>query len=436
MSGDIPGFGILPQHRHRPLPKKIFAVTPRVHVFVGWTTSNFSAIIGPEGWVLVDTGDDPEAARAALGEIRKLTDKPLAGVILTHSHPDHIMGASGFLEGEREDLPIWGRANFGGEAAGFRGLERIAGLRAMRQFGTRIPLERYPVNALVPRPAVFGVPGKKRLCPNNFFAEERQIVHLAGLEFELRAAPGETADQLCIWLPKDRVLFSGDDMYRAFPNLYPIRGSGYRDVAGWVESLRRMRGLEPAAVVMGHTEPALGDEGLHMLETYAEAIRFVYDATLKAMNEGRTPDEIAASLRLPEHLRGLDWLGEYYGCVPWAVRAVYSGLLGWFDGNPTNLVPLAPAEEALRLADLAGGADKLPAAARKALADNDWRWAARLADICLQLPGSDAEFRAEARALKAEALEALSGVIQPITGKNYLFSCALELRSPEERDKA
>ncbi len=415
-------------HRHRPLPKKVFAVAPGVHTFVGYVTSNFSVIIGPEGYILVDTGDDPAVARDALGEIRQLTDKPLVGVILTHSHPDHCMGGAGFLEGQEPDLPVWSRENFGGEAAGFVGIERITGARAMRQFGTNIPPERYTVNALVPKPAVFGGPGIKPLRPNRVFAGERQDLRLGGLDLELYAMPGETSDHLCIRLPESGVLFCADNMYRSFPNLYPIRGSGYRDVAAWAESLRRMRAFNPTAVIMGHTEPAFGKEGLSMLENYAEAIQYVYDATLQGMNEGRTPDELAATVRLPERLRNLEYLGEYYGCVPWAVRAIFSGRLGWFDGNPTNLAPLAPWEEAERLLALAGGPGALIAAAGKALADGDHRWAARLADICLDAPGLSDVLTAAARAVKADALEALSSRVLPITGKNYLMSCAQELR--------
>ena len=429
----LPGFTQFPEHRHRPLPKKIFQMTPRVHTFVGYATSNFSAVLGPEGWILIDTGDDPESAREALQAIRTLTDKPLAGVILTHSHADHTLGAPGFLEGERPDLPVWGRARFGGEGAGFRGLENVTGLRAGRQFGKNIPPQRYTVNALVPNPSgAFSAPRSAPLSPNATFEGEKHTLRLGGLELELYAAPGETTDQLFIWFPEDEVLFCADNMYRSFPNLYPIRGSGYRDVAGWAESLRRMRRFNPKAVVMGHTEPAFGEEGLGMLENYAAAIQHVFDETVKGMNEGRTPDELAVTVQLPERLRKLEYLGEYYGCVPWAVRSIFSGLLGWFDGNPAKLVPLAPQEEADRLSVLAGGRDNLLAAAHKALEGKDYRWAVRLADALQALSGASEAERAASRDIKADALEALSGLLLPITGKNYLMSCALELREQKK----
>ena len=52
--------------------------------------------------------------------------------------------------------------------------------------------------------------------------------------------PGETDDQLYVWLPEKRVLMPGDNFYRAFPNLYAIRGTPYRDVRKWISSLDEM----------------------------------------------------------------------------------------------------------------------------------------------------------------------------------------------------
>ena len=55
--------------------------------------------------------------------------------------------------------------------------------------------------------------------------------------------PGETKDQLGVWLPDRRVLMPADDIYEAFPNLYAIRGTPPRDVRVWHGSLARMRDL-------------------------------------------------------------------------------------------------------------------------------------------------------------------------------------------------
>ena len=92
---------------------------------------------------------------------------------------------------------------------------------------------------------------------------------------------------------------------------------------------------------------------------YRDAIRFVHDKTREGMDKGLTPNELVDYVKLPPHLAKRSYLTEFYGRVDTAVRAVFTGTLGWFDGNPTNLSNLSPSEEATRIAKLAGGEDGL-----------------------------------------------------------------------------
>ena len=103
------------------------------------------------------------------------------------------------------------------------------------------------------------------------------------------------------------------------------------------------------------------------------------------MDAGFTIDELAASVKLPDHLAEKPYLREYYGRVEFAVRAYFVGTLGWFDGNPTSLSPLAPKDEAAKIIALAGGAANVLAAAQKAHEDGDYQWALELADRLLNV---------------------------------------------------
>ena len=53
-------------------------------------------------------------------------------------------------------------------------------------------------------------------------------VQIDGMDLVLYHAPGETNDQIVIWWPSERVLFPADNVYRAFPNLYAVRGTQAR----------------------------------------------------------------------------------------------------------------------------------------------------------------------------------------------------------------
>src|SRR3546814_14129911 len=74
---------------------------------------------------------------------------------------------------------------------------------------------------------------------------------VAGIHFKLVHAPGETDDQLFMWLPERHVVLSGDNFYRSFPNLYTIRGTSYRDPRAWADSIDKLRALHADGLEIG-----------------------------------------------------------------------------------------------------------------------------------------------------------------------------------------
>ena len=226
------------------------------------------------------------------------------------------------------------------------------------------------------------------------------------------------------------MLFAGDNFYKSWPNLYAIRGTPYRDVLAWIDTLSRMLAERPDHVVGGHTRPVLGrDRAMATLTNYRDAIRSVFDQTIEGMNRGLTPDELVEVVRLREEFAQLDYLKEYYGNIEWSVRAIFTGYLGWFDGNPTNLFPLSRREEASRTAALAGGAAALLRQAIDAVSESP-QWAAQLCDHLLALDHEPASVMR----LKAEALERLGRDLLTATGRNYYFTVAKQLRASARKE--
>ena len=415
-----PGFDIPSCHKHTPLERRRVELAPGVWGFVGYTGSNIGVIATEHGYLLIDTGDNLVGAAAVLREVRELAPGPLKGIVLTHGHMDHCGGASAFLEGEGE-VPVWGHYAFGSEQRDSAGLEGMFGARTRRQFAFGLPPELHTENSLAPRPG--GRPGVPAV-PNRPVQEGKTVIEVDGVTLELYTAVSETEDHLIVWMPEKKVLFCGDTAYYSFPNVYPLRGCMYRDVEKWAATVRSLLEFDAQAILCGHVLALVGDEVREMLESYAEALEFVYAETVRGLNAGRSIDELTASVRLPEHLRDKPYLGEYYGSVAWTVRSILAAKAGWFDGDPVNIVPLMPKEEAERMAKMAGGEDRLLENARRALEEEDHRWAAKLAGYLIVLNGSD-----EAKLIKAAALEGISRDILPITGINYLKTCAHDLRS-------
>jgi alkyl sulfatase BDS1-like metallo-beta-lactamase superfamily hydrolase len=421
--GDIhPALARLRAHS-REFEPALIRVTDGVHVAVGDGLANSILIEGEDGAIVVDTMESAEAAEAVLRRFRQVTDKPIQALVYTHYHPDHTFGGGVFAEGRPVEVYAHERTN----ALLDEVLDVVGPTiypRSMRQFGTHLSDAQRPNAGIGPRLAY--VDGRNRIAllrPTRTFSD-RLDIEVAGVRLELRHAPGETDDQLFVWLPQKRVLLAADNVYRAFPNLYAIRGTPYRDVRRWVASLDAMRALRPEHLVPSHTRPVSGEEAVaKVLTDYRDAIQFVHDQTIRWMNTGLPLEDIVERVRLPAHLAQNPWLAEHYGRVDWSVRSIHAGQVGWFDGNAARLAPLPPAERARRLQALAGSGRTLAQEAARALAEDDLQWAAEIADDALRLAPDDTA----TKAVKARALAGLADRQTSANARNYLLTAAGEL---------
>ena len=403
--------------------REVIKVTDGVYVAVGFGLANCILLEGDDGVVIVDAMESVEAAVPVKAAFSKITAKPVKAIIFTHYHSDHTNGATVMAGDDNPDIYAHSSTSYY--------MNRIATItrettyrRAMRQFGTLLPVGGIINDGIGPRLEFDEKKTLGMLAPTRTFSDDRLNLEIAGLKLTLVHAPGETPDQIFIWLQQKRILLPADNYYKSFPNLYAIRGTAYRDVNLWVDSIDKMRALRPAFLVPQHTRPIIGAETIYQtLTNYRDAIQFVHDQTIRLMNKGLTPLEIVERVKLPPHLARQPYLHEYYGTVQWSVRAVFDGYLGWFGGNATDLFPLPLAQRARRFADLAGGKQALLDCAKRAVAGKDYQWALELTDQLLQLsPESE-----EVRTLRASSLKAL-GIRQiASTARNYYLTQALEV---------
>lgn len=375
---------------------------PGVHVAIGYALANVVMIRGEGAVAIVDTTEGREPATEVLAAFREITSDPVELLVLTHNHADHVFGGQVFAEGR--EIPVWAHATLERRVDEVVSVVRDAiHVRSARMFGTALPPEARAGNGIGTQ-LRFRAEDIALLRPTHTF-DERASVEVGGVRLELLHAPGETDDQIAVWLPDSRVLLPADNVYEAFPNLYTIRGTPYRDVRRWVETLDRLRDLEAEALVPSHTRPVVGREAVSdVLTAYRDAIQFVHDQTVRGINAGRTPDELAATIQLPPHLAAHPWLQEHYGRVPWSVRAVYAGTLGWFDGDAATLEPLPPDELARRWADAVGGGEPIGTLTREALDAGELAWAAELASTWHRAAPDDPV----AREALAQALDGLA----------------------------
>ena len=408
--------------------KNIIKVSENVYTAVGYGVSPVSMIIGKTGIVIVDTGIRVESGQQIREDFRRIVDKPVAAVIYTHGHGDHTLGASAFIDSP--DAQVWAREGFGSEqnALGEAGIQ-IQKRRGAMQAGFQLSKEQRVNNGVAKaywpdrKADVFSA--DHNVAPTHFLKGERQKLAIAGVNLELVSATGETYDHLYVWFADERVVFAGDNFYKSWPNLYAIRGTQYRDVRKWANVLDQILQEHPVAVVGGHTRPIIGEDKVNeTLTNFRDAIRFLFNKTVEGINKGLTPNQLVDYVTLPEKYQNLDYLRPYYGNPEWAVRAIFDGYLGWFDGNATNLFPLSDNDKAERFAKVAGGVDGLQTLINQAIEDADFQWAAELCDYVLVLEPNNKQ----AMENKADVLTALSDNILTATARNYYLSSALALR--------
>ena len=402
--------------------KEIIEVTEGIHVAVGFALANAIMIEGDGSNIIIDTTGTVETAQEVKDLFDSINSNPVEAIIYTHNHGDHTYGATVFAEDSTE---IYAHESTGKYLSRVIGILRpIISSRSSRMFGNVLPREEVENNGIGPFLEI-GRDGRKPglLYPTKTFSDKLAFT-AAGIEIELYHAPGETNDQLFVWLPERRALFPGDNFYKTFPNLYTIRGTPYRDLVGWVNSIDMMRYLEPEYLVPSHTRPLVGAKTINnLLTTYRDAIQYVHDQTIRLMNMGMEPDEIAENLILPKHLGDSPYLQEFYGSPAWSAKNVFSGYLGWFDGNPSSLKPLPKREEATNIINLAGGWEKLFQEAEQSYLNEEFQWSLQLTDYLLRMKPDDRQ----TQLLRQSALVALGAKESNPNSRYYYLSSAREL---------
>ncbi len=405
--------------------QSVYQVTDGVHQAVGWGIANSIMVEGKQCNFIVDACGSLENGKAVLNEFRKVSNKPIGALIYTHNHADHIFGSHAF--GTKDTIDVYSH-----ETTNYY-INRVINIvrpglekRSNKMFGTYLPAgaKGFVNGGLGPYLEILHGGGTPTLLrPNKTFRDELETT-ICDVQVKLVHAPGETDDQIFVWLPEKKVLMPGDNIYRTFPNLYTIRGTPYRDVIGWVQSIDKMRSLKPSFLAPSHTRPVIGEVKVaSVLTAYRDAMQFVHDQTIRLMNKGLPADEIVEKVQLPDHLRKHPFLLEHYGTVEWSVRSIFSGYFGWFDGDAANLSKPSPLTRAAGMVEIAGGRDNLLSYAQNSLKQGSYKWAAEVANYLIRIDPDDKE----ARQAKADALRQLGYRSVSPNGRNWYLTEALEL---------
>jgi alkyl sulfatase BDS1-like metallo-beta-lactamase superfamily hydrolase len=411
----------------------LFELAPGFYQLRGFDLSNMHVVEGREGIVVIDPLVSAETAAAALALYREHRgDRPVTGLIYTHSHVDHFGGAKGILseeEIEARGIPVLAPAGFLHHAVS----ENVfAGTAMARRAGYMYGalLERGPEGQVGSGLGQTTSLGTITLIPPNLdVAETGQEETVDGVRMRFQLTPGaEAPAAMNIHFPDARLLCVADNAVCSMHNVLTLRGALVRDPRVWAHHLDRtieLFGTEAEVLCAGHNWPRWGAEAIvEYLEKQRDLYSYLHDQTLRLLNQGHTGPEIAEEIELPPSLAEEWHCREYYGSISHNTKAIYQRYMGWFDGNPAHLWEHPPVEQSRRYIEAMGGAEAVLAKARESFAAGDYRW---VAEIVNHVVFAEPENR-EARELQADALEQLGFGAENATWRNFFLMGARELR--------
>jgi len=411
----------------------LFKVVDGIYQLRGFDLANLTLIEGETGWIIVDTLSCRETAKAAMAFARKhLGNKPVSAIIFTHSHIDHFGGVLGVISAEeatRRKLPVVAPEGFMEEATSENILVGSAmGRRAMWQFGLQLPASvKGIVDSGIGNSVAMGETGI--LPPTITVNRTPQEMTLDGVRFVFQNVPASEAPaEMAFYLPDFKAYCGAEILNQTLHQILTLRGAKVRDAllwAGYIEDALERFGQ--ADVYFGiHNWPVWGNARVvDFMKKNRDTYKYIHDQTVRMINVGMKPNEIAEQMRLPASLETAFAVRGYYGTARRNARAVYQHYIGWFDGNPANLDMLPRQDAATRYVSMMGGPDRVLTEAGKAFDRGEYLWVAELLNhLVFAQPDKKA-----ARELLARTYDQLGYGAESAIDRNLYLTGAQELRS-------
>lgn len=395
--------------------KTITEVAGHIYHFLGYGHSNAIAIEGDTSVILVDTLDSDVRGSRLRQEIEKKTDKPVKTIIYTHGHPDHSGGAVSFKDTVEEIIAFTGKKPL-------KYFERILPFlndRGRKQFGYGLADEEAVSQGIGIREGKETGEGSfAPLKPTTVYEEDKVSRIIDGIELELVRAPGECDDEIFVYLPREKVICIGDNYVGCFPNLYAIRGTQYRDVSVWVESLERILSYDSEYALPGHGGVLSSREEIQrVIGDYKDGINSILMQTLECMAAGMTLADTLERVVLEEKYAKAEYFQEYYGTLEWSIKSIYNGYVGWFDGAVSQLLPVSQKEYHRTLFELIGQ-DKLLKKIKGCMEKEEFQMALQLMEL---MEGEDT------KELRRECLLQRAKQMTSANARHYFIASAKDL---------
>lgn len=275
----------------------------RAYAYTAEGDPNTGVVIGDDAVMVIDAQATPSMAKDVIAKIRTVTDKPIKYVTLTHYHAVRVLGASAYgadhilaSNDTRELIVERGAQDMASEIGRFprlfQGADSIPGLT----------------------------------WPTLTFKDEMSLF-LGELEVRImQLGRGHTKGDTVVWLPKERVLFSGDLVeYGATP----YTGDAY--LSDWPQTLDRLQALDAAALVPGRGDALRSPEAIRAaIDGTRSFVRDMFDAVKAATAAGKPLKDIYRDTYAALKPKYGDWV-IFDHCLPFDVSRAHDEAKGVRD---------------------------------------------------------------------------------------------------------
>jgi alkyl sulfatase BDS1-like metallo-beta-lactamase superfamily hydrolase len=413
----------------------LYQVIPGIYQVRGFDLSDISFVRGKTGWIVFDPLVTAEVARAAWKLFQDHVGEglPVSAVIYSHTHGDHWGGVRGIVEEadvRSGKIPVIAPIDF----MDYTVSENIYAGNAMNrrlfyQYGLLLPASPHGyVGQGLGQAVSAGATGL--IAPTRYVEKDIEEFEVDGVRMVFQNTPNtEAPREMNTYIPDMKALWMAENVIASLHNIYTLRGAQVRDPLRWSkyisEALHRF-GVKSEVMFASHHWPRWGNDRIQeVLRGQRDLYAHMNNQVLHLANQGATINEIHNVYEVPKSLQDKWFCRGYHGSPQHNSRGVIQRYLGFWDCNPTTLIPLSPGDSAPLYVEMMGGSEKILARGRELHDEGKYLLAQEIVNKLVQAqPQNEA-----AKDLLADIFEQI-GYQQENPGlRNSYLAAAYELRS-------
>jgi alkyl sulfatase BDS1-like metallo-beta-lactamase superfamily hydrolase len=418
----------------------LYKLSDEIYQVRGFDLANLTLVKGETGWIIFDVLTAKETAAAAMALVEEhLGKRPVKAIIYSHSHADHFAGVRGVVNeedvrsGKVQILAPEGFLHHAVAENVFAG--NAMNRRLFFQYGTLLP--RHPtghVDQSIGKAVAAGTAGLIR--PTREIDENMEEITIDGVRMIFHLTPNtEAPAEMNTWFPDLKAFWAAENITGTIHNVYTLRGALVRDANEWSKQINvalREFGGEAELMFASHSWPRWGNARIQeVMRAQRDLYAYLNSQALHLANQGVTINQIQNIYDPPESLKTQWAARSYHGSNEHNSRAVVNRYLGYWDANPTTLIPLSPADSAPLYVEMMGGSQKILERGRELHDAGDYRLAQEILDKLVHAEPTNQV----ARDLLADVWEQIGYQQESPSVRNSFLAAAYELRNgvPEGR---